>query len=652
MIIDKLVLNNFRVFKGFHEINLRPEQSGLIKKPVILFGGLNGAGKTSILTAVRFGFFGARALGASLTKQQYKTQLQQLTHQSSDGISADDAFIEVYFQYVKQGEKIEYRIRRSWLHLTGEEDLTIYENGFVLSELSSEQAQSFLLDLIPVGVADLFFFDGEKIKALAEEEDNLVLADALKKMIGIDFIERGIADLSIVLREKNKETLDGNKLQLLSRSESELEELKSYITSVEEEIGLLRDQIAIEQAELNRLNDILKQEGGEWSLSRDKLIAEEVRLKLERDQFTAQIQEVFRGTLPFVMAPNFLTKLFTEIEKANKASQAVAFNETLTSKKSILVELIGSSVDAELLNRVMEKLIEPEEKGLIGFVTPTVLNRVVSLKQNSVRDKNALNNAIRQLEKTEAGLDELGKNLARVPDQETLKERFTKVASQEVYLEKLKHKLLDKQADAKDLISKGIALTRTLESLVVKNEDAQKDEQLVEITQNTIYALRTLSEVLLKVKVQEIQKHFSECFQRMARKDDMQIGITINPESFNVKLVSKDGLEIDKNRLSAGEKQIYALAILESLGKASGRKLPLIIDTPLGRLDSKHRSKIVNEFFPKVNDQVIILSTDTEVDEAFFMDLEPSISRSYEITYQAEQGSSIVSEGYFWRSKV
>jgi DNA sulfur modification protein DndD len=652
MIIKKLTLNNFRVFKGFHELDLTPKFDEKNKQPVVLFGGLNGAGKTSILTAVRLGIFGARSFGATLPKQQYKAQLKELTHQSKDGSSADDAFVEIYFQYVKQGEIVEYRIRRSWLQSSGDEELTIYENGFALSELSNEQAQSFLLDLIPVGVADLFFFDGERIKQLAEEEDNLILADALKKMVGIDFIERGIADLSIILREKNKEALNDELLQLTDASEKKLEELRFEISSVGEEIQILRDQLGIEQGELNRLNDVLKQEGGEWSLSRDDLIAEEARLKLQRDQLITQTHDVFRGNLPFVIAPKFMKKLFVEIERSNKASQAATYNKTLASKRSLLAELVGNLIDPTLIDSLMEKLAESDQKGLIEFVTPTILSRVDSLKRNSIRDNNSLNNVLKQLEKTEAALDELGKNLARVPDKETLKERFEKVANQEIKIAELKKNISERQTYAKDIIAKAIKLTRTLEHLMVKKESTQKDEELVATTKIAIHALNSISQELLRVKVLEIQKHFAESFGRMARKDDMQMGILIDPETFSTKLVSKEGFKIDKNRLSAGEKQIYALAILESLGKASGRKLPFIIDTPLGRLDSKHRAKIVNEFFPKVNDQVIILSTDTEVDETFFSELEPNISHSYEIKYNSVSGSSIVSEGYFWRKSV
>ena len=111
----------------------------------------------------------------------------------------------------------------------------------------------------------------------------------------------------------------------------------------------------------------------------------------------------------------------------------------------------------------------------------------------------------------------------------------------------------------------------------------------------------------------------------------------------------KDGTEIDKDELSAGEKQIYAISILEALAHTSGRHLPIIIDTPLGRLDSVHRTKLINNYFPTASHQVIILSTDTEVDENFYSDLSPSISHAFKLDYDAKDGSTHVKEGYFWR---
>jgi DNA sulfur modification protein DndD len=118
-----------------------------------------------------------------------------------------------------------------------------------------------------------------------------------------------------------------------------------------------------------------------------------------------------------------------------------------------------------------------------------------------------------------------------------------------------------------------------------------------------------------------------------------------------IDLIDINGNKVNKKLISSGEKQIYALAMLEALGKTSGKDLPFIIDTPLGRLDSNHRSKLVNNFFPVIGDQVIILSTDTEVDEKFYKDLDPFVKASYEIKYKDGNNSSTVTEGYFWKQK-
>lgn len=129
----------------------------------------------------------------------------------------------------------------------------------------------------------------------------------------------------------------------------------------------------------------------------------------------------------------------------------------------------------------------------------------------------------------------------------------------------------------------------------------------------------------------------------------MQLSAHINPETFDVELIDEKGSVINRKLLSAGEKQIYAIAILEALAKTSGRDLPVIIDTPLGRLDSQHRDKLINHYFPFASHQVVLLSTDTEVDERYFVDqLRDDISHAYEIVFNTHTKSSALKPGYFW----
>ena len=108
---------------------------------------------------------------------------------------------------------------------------------------------------------------------------------------------------------------------------------------------------------------------------------------------------------------------------------------------------------------------------------------------------------------------------------------------------------------------------------------------------------------------------------------------------------------IDRNDLSAGEKQIYAIAMLDALGKTTRRNLPIVIDTPLGRLDSVHRMRLAEDYFPHASQQVVILSTDTEIDNSFYNKLAPHISRAYRLDFDNSKNSSTVVEGYFWKDK-
>lgn len=649
MIIEKLTVNNFRVFSGVHEINLLPETVSSKSQPVILFGGLNGAGKTSILTAVRLAIFGKHAFGRGITKKEYQKILSDHSHKSKDGLCGDDSFVEVSFRYVKQGEEVSYLVRRSWNAGSGQEELLIYEKGFALTELSFEQAQSFLFDLIPIGVADLFFFDGEKIKELAEEDDNQILADALKKMIGVDFIERGIADLSILLRSKKKQAANIG-------LQADIEELESKLSVLEDEIEAHRDDITqilvvmtSEQKELERLENKLKEEGGDWVNSRDDLIKKQSELEYQKKQLITACQTEFKANLPFTIAPSFMKRLEEEVNLTIEASESRVFNEKLGRKVKDLKSSLAGDLDDDVIEQLTSSLSEPIIECKLKHVTPAESLKIQELKVSSVRDKNALKNILIQIEKIEAELDELGRNLARVPDQATLQVYFENLNQQHLKVSGIDSRLEALKELCRSKVYEALELTKKLERLSSQVQVDDKDVSLMELASSSINTLEELIVDLVQIKVEEIQGYFYDSFKRMARKEDMDLNVEIEPETFKIELKTSNGLFIDKKELSSGEKQIYALAILEALGKASGRSLPFIIDTPLGRLDSVHRQKIVTEFFPKVNEQVIILSTDTEVDENFFKGLEPHIVKSYELKYDQVSGSTAVSSGYFWK---
>ncbi|MFO1003455.1 MAG: hypothetical protein U0936_24245 [Planctomycetaceae bacterium] len=136
-------------------------------------------------------------------------------------------------------------------------------------------------------------------------------------------------------------------------------------------------------------------------------------------------------------------------------------------------------------------------------------------------------------------------------------------------------------------------------------------------------------------------------FQFLLRKQAFVDHVEIDPETFGITLFDTLGATVPKDRLSEGEKQIFAISVLWGLAKASPRPLPAIIDTPMARLDSEHRTHLVERYFPNASHQVIILSTDAEVDETYYPKLEPFISHEYHLQYNEKEQLTTAEEGYF-----
>jgi DNA sulfur modification protein DndD len=123
--------------------------------------------------------------------------------------------------------------------------------------------------------------------------------------------------------------------------------------------------------------------------------------------------------------------------------------------------------------------------------------------------------------------------------------------------------------------------------------------------------------------------------------------MSINPKDISVTLYDRQNQPLPKAQLSAGEKQIYAISMLWALGKISGRPLPIIVDTPLARLDREHRKLLVRHYFPVASHQVILLSTDTEVDQSSFVELRRCITREYRLEFDPAECETTITPGYF-----
>jgi DNA sulfur modification protein DndD len=151
--------------------------------------------------------------------------------------------------------------------------------------------------------------------------------------------------------------------------------------------------------------------------------------------------------------------------------------------------------------------------------------------------------------------------------------------------------------------------------------------------------------------ISTLEKLIKDAFKALLRKRLFINSISICPDSFSLTInIVGEGF-VPASKLSAGERQLLAVAVLWALAQASGRKLPTVIDTPLGRLDSSHRKSFVQNYFPYAGEQVILLSTDEEIVGTYHQSLKKYISHQYLIQYDEEKQSSSISSGYFQTTK-
>lgn len=666
MIIKKLVLHNFRVFRGTHEIDLEPKRQTLNEKkgifaerPIVLFGGLNGAGKTSVLTAIRLALYGRLAFDNIIQNQDYIDQLTALVHNGNNETNRPaEASIELTFTYNKNGQESEFTVIRSWKR-DHKDRLKLIQNNEALDELNYDQCQGFLNELIPHGIADLFFFDGEKIAALAEDSTGKVLQTAVRRLLGLDVVAKLKDDLSIYLKRQNAKELGATHQEKLL----ELEDQKaSHLLNAEKsryEADLVKARIEILNSDIAKYESQLAAEGGAFALTKGQEQERVNNLVKEKDALEKQIRHEFEGTLPFALAKNTLSNLLLQLKNETELKQTKHFSQELNLFLEKLKQDMAFrsketySIAKEAIEDQLTEYLNAKPKGeVILDISERETGMIQqALEVDCVRSWERFDQARTRLAEVEHALEQASTNIQRAPDDEQLMSIFSRIreldAKRQTEVVSYK-KLLN---DAKIATNEALNIARQIQKQHDKARSLYGENNAVLYASESINLLEEYSKVLTLARVKKLETTFASAYQKLARKEDLQISARINPDNFDVELIDENGIAINRKSLSAGEKQIYAIAILDALAKTSGRQLPVIIDTPLGRLDSHHRDKLIEHYFPFASHQVVLLSTDTEVDEKYFAThLQDDISHAYQISFDSKTKSSRLVEGYFWKN--
>lgn len=654
MILRKIKLENFGLYAGICEIDLAPRKSGSESRPIILIGGKNGAGKTTLLEAVRLSLYGRRAMGTRVGQSEYDDYLKRRVHQTAPTQAAS---VGLEFDYAEAGVVHRYLVRRDWVvrGKTVVETLSLEKDGAPVTSVPRDEWQQFLQELIPPGVSQLFFFDGEKIREIADaENNNEQLAQAIRGLLGIDLIERARTDLGLYLaREQQNETADG-----ASRLEAVLRDIEQKDERIREISELICDLDTKRETQARAAEAIKRRfvaEGGEAAAHRTKLEVERDELRRRIAACNNLLRELSNGLLPFALAPNLLQRFGTVLHSAATHGNGPSSAESLLAAVdewrksgspkrqaeweakhwSDVKRFIKARVDSERQLEPHRALADLDIRG-----TMTKLGEI----ELAVRPRvHALSN---EMEEVSTRLAEIEASLARAEN-----------ADSSILLDELR--LADKELGATEAVlaaseeelatinNQKAALEREQRKLLEDQANAAISVHRVELAGRVAQSLATFERRLLDRKLAQLRIEFVRHFNFLARKTDLVADIQIDPDTFAATLVDGAGRAIPKVSLSAGEQQVYAIAMLWALAKTSGRPLPMIIDTPLARLDSEHRDNLLERYFPHASHQVVLLSTDTEITNSLLSHLEQRVSHSFRLDYDPARNCTTVSSGYF-----
>ncbi|MDM1243656.1 DNA sulfur modification protein DndD [Acinetobacter indicus] len=650
MIIKSLILDNVGLYSQRTKFSLEPKKSSITNRPIILIGGRNGAGKTTFLDAVRLALYGKRALGLGVSNKEYNQYLLSKTNQNHlDRTSS----VELTFVYTEGSIPAEFTICRSWsIAADGQirENLDLQKNGETVTSVPKQEWENFLLELIPIGVSQLFFFDGEKIQDIAED-NNASLSDAIKSLLGIDLIEKLRLDLHSYLTRNKSDDAGQNDVEILTQ---QLDQLKSQDNILKNEYAQLKfeHQTLLKNIEQKRLRFV--SEGGAIALEYDQLKAKLSQLNKDINACKQELVNLANGLLPFLFAPKLISKFSKHLEgsSADQSSSQMLFEQTINSfqNSSIQKKELWNDEHWENLNEFLASYFntQPQLSIHIAFAELSepqqALTKLLSLEAEVRKQVKALYERFTFLNQEKEATEF---SIARAENAEDSNAYLDELLQKERKLGELDLILNQKEEECHKISWEVVTAERNLKAASEAVAEFELQTHKNSLAAKSIKALIDFETALLEQKIIQVRKNFVEIFNSLLRKRNFITDLQIDAKTFNTQLIKANGKVVEKSALSAGEKQIYAIAMLWSLAKTSGRHLPMIVDTPLGRLDREHRDNLMNFYFPHVSHQVIILSTDTEIDDLYVTQLDEFISESYLLEYNHELASTQALPGYF-----
>jgi DNA sulfur modification protein DndD len=649
MIIRQLVLHDFGVFGGRHEIDLAPVSAD---KPVVLIGALNGRGKTTTLDAINLVLFGQRA---RLSNREPGASWDRYLRESINSRAPGGALVGMQFSIEDDFGVRAYDIARSW-EVAGRsvrEYFNVSVNGEV-DHVLAEDWDEHIEGLLPLEVASLNFFDGEKIDKLADPtQSRSVVESAIRGLLGLGVLERLQADVKVYLRRKQGEAIGEEASAELDGIAAEIESLAARRAGLVQERGTLVNRIERSRMLLYDIERRARALGSDKWEQRVELEQSLRDLSSQRAVLETELQALAEGTSPLFLVRDLLERTGRQMladEAVHTASVLVAELERRDAEVLAQLEGAVAAPVREILERDRAQRRTAAAAAASVHALASQVRPLVESARGEVEGTSTAAATIGGLRDLDARINDVERRLMAVPTEDQLAPVLEELGRARAELDALaaQHDALDSEIDhiTSVLERSEAAQSRMLEEEADKQKVALEERRSREYAQRALATVDELMRSTVARNLVRIEAAILARFRELIGKEGLVTGVSVDPSTLEIGVTTGDGEARPVARLSAGERQLLATAILWGLSTVAGRTIPLVIDTPLGRLDGEHRSNLIDRYFPHAAPQVVILSTDTEIIGERYERLKPAVGREYTIVFDPETAASGFRPGY------
>lgn len=550
MEIKKIRICNFSSYVGETTIDLSTHN----EQNIVLIGGNNGAGKTSLFTAIKLALYGPQCFRFQDKNNQYTAKIKELINHDAYTKKDVTAFVEIEILMPTDRSCSLYTIHREWDY-TGKklsETYAVYQDGTLLNAKDMDFFQNYLFSLVPPNLFDFFFFDGEEIaEFFSAGSYNNYIKNAVLTLCGYDTFQliKKFCDSYVGLENGNelhratteKVLALGNKIEELT---DEISRLKAAVPELKEKLNMLHD-------EENALRVKFENAGGLNQKVREELSKQAQHHDAARSSYSKKIRDFVEDLMPLYITQKLADTAKAQLKKEREANRYQTVTQQLSDDMlyRVLSELPSNEQVAQpmqLARTLSEKIAEQlmpnfEMEGFqhIHDLSQEQENRVVSVfVQLENFDARGMIDICKNKAKSSAKYDQLSKQLRDALPEVDANSFFVGVKniSAEIFqYENTKEKAIQRLTEAEAELS---AAKIQLDNQKKELRRLAKDQTAYIYTEKMSQVMQAMMQDAAHAKFKQVERLALKMFRKIIRKNDFIALIELD-DNFNINIYKK-----------------------------------------------------------------------------------------------------------------